>query len=1001
MRPRVLNLQAFGSYGTELEVDFARLGQHGIFAISGPTGAGKSTIFDAIVYALYDDLPGFRDGGSIRSQYAEPDFETKVSLTFEADREEWIVTRTPARDVPRKRGEGTTHQTGKVTLERTDSKQGGLTGKNANDKIRDLVGLTKEQFQQVVLIPQGKFEEVLKADTSDREKLLKKLFPIEIFSNITERLKEIQKEREDDFIDAQRADGDREDRLYEALNNAVEQIPEEIEHQISSESLELEEFDLEKISFYGEELSRVSQEFDRVLAEQKKEADKDLFAWRTADTARKEWEKWQDCREKSEKFPADEKEDRRTEEKITSAEAIATLSPTIKEWKQATDALKKIEPKAKSLKNVLSKSDISTKDKSGLEKSNSAHSLLQRLISEVETLEVAEEEYEKLCEEGKSITSAKRRLEVYFKTRQGEKRNLQELQDSLEVKKEQLGALRKQTTGLSKLQVDFGKLEKQVADAKKSEEWNKNLKTKEQNQKIAIKKEEAAKRRVAQITRGWRLNIAAEVAENLEDGEPCPACGATDHPNPAKRKSGSATQEDIAKADVSAEAATETRGKIQSEVAGLKSAIKTLGTVGVLVDLQKKLTGKRKELKNVEALEERIEPLEREGIEPLAKMIKMRERISIAKDKKLDGDTGKQNQRETRFDKDKKKYVDTHGGFVSVEKKRVTKEKIAILVEELAEVLEQHEEKSDSISSAMNSLESKMKELKIPDVDKLSQLSMTVADIETKRDRLADRLKDRNDTNKFLKDYRENKSPTVCPEVESLLDAKAESEEIHQELSESRGSFKDALAIITKAPGAMGKGKKQTDSLREKFEEAKTVATLCDGTAFALVGKKQSLENWILADYLDQVLGQANLRLEKMRDGRYSMKIDEESIDGRKATGLDISVFDVNTGQDRSAKTLSGGETFMAALSLALGLADVISSGSNNDMGALFVDEGFDSLDSDALEAVIDVLRTLEAGDRVVGVISHVDELKQALPNGITIKSSTSGSVATINYPEI
>ncbi len=1000
MRPLVLNLQAFGSYGTAEKFDFARLGQHGIFAISGPTGAGKSTIFDAIVYALYDDLPGFRDGGNIRSQYAEPDLETRVSLTFEADREEWLVTRTPAREVQKKRGEGTTHKSGEVTLERTDSKQGGLTGKNANEKILDLVGLTKEQFQQVVLIPQGKFEEVLKADTADREKLLKKLFPIEIFSNITERLKEIQREREDDFKEAERANKDQEIRLYEALVKAVDQIPEEIEHQIQRESLELEEFDLEKISYYDEELSRVSKEFDRVLVEQKKGADRDLLAWRTADSARKEWGKWQDCREKSENFPADEKEDSYTEEKITSAEAIATLSPTIKKWTQSTGELKKIEPKVKSLQTILSKVELNTKDKISLEKSNTAYPLHQRLINEVEVLEVAEVEYERLCDEEDSIINDDEELKDQLEACQISKEDLKENRDSLKVKKRDLGVLEKQTAGLSKLQADFEKLEIQVTDAKEIEKLNKNLKTKEQNQKTATKKEEAAKEKVTQATREWRLNIAAEVAENLEDGVACPACGATDHPNPAKRKSGSATQEDIADADEIYEAATKARGKIENEITGLKSAIKTLGSVGILTDLQKKLTAEGKNLKKVEKLEENVEGLH-DDITELEENVEEENERTTELNNELIGDKSELNQRKTQFDKDKKKHVNAHGGFISVEKKRVTKEKIAGNVEELAKVLELFEENSESIRQAELSLEPKMKELKISDPAKLSQLSMPAADIKTEHKRLADRLEDRNRVNQFLKDYRENKSPTVCPEVESLLNAKAESEEIHQDLSERRGSFKDGLGIITKAPGELGKGKKKTASLREKFEEAKTVATLCDGTASALVGKKQSLENWILADYLDQVLGQANLRLEKMTDGRYSMKIDEESTDGRKATGLDLSVFDVNTGQDRSAKTLSGGETFMAALSLALGLADVISSGSNNDMGALFVDEGFDSLDSDALEAVIDVLRTLEAGGRVVGVISHVDELKQALPNGITVKSSTSGSKATINYPDI
>jgi exonuclease SbcC len=166
------------------------------------------------------------------------------------------------------------------------------------------------------------------------------------------------------------------------------------------------------------------------------------------------------------------------------------------------------------------------------------------------------------------------------------------------------------------------------------------------------------------------------------------------------------------------------------------------------------------------------------------------------------------------------------------------------------------------------------------------------------------------------------------------------------------------------------------------------------------VATKLSLENWVLADYLRRVLFQANSRLAMMTDGRYALELADAVTDGRKAFGLDLAVFDVNTGQSRAATTLSGGETFMAALSLALGLADVVSSGSNREMGALFVDEGFGSLDSESLDAVIDVLRSLEDGGRIVGVISHVEELKQALPSGITIEPSNHGSVAEVHYPE-
>lgn len=165
------------------------------------------------------------------------------------------------------------------------------------------------------------------------------------------------------------------------------------------------------------------------------------------------------------------------------------------------------------------------------------------------------------------------------------------------------------------------------------------------------------------------------------------------------------------------------------------------------------------------------------------------------------------------------------------------------------------------------------------------------------------------------------------------------------------------------------------------------------------MGTRLSLENWVLADYLRQVLRQANVRLSAMTNGRYSLQLSEGVTDGRKQWGLELDTFDVNTGQTRPVNTLSGGETFMAALALALGLADVVSGGSNREVGALFIDEGFGSLDPQSLDAVIEVLRSLEDGGRIVGVISHVEEMNQALPNGITVSTSNSGSKAEVHYP--
>jgi DNA repair protein SbcC/Rad50 len=237
------------------------------------------------------------------------------------------------------------------------------------------------------------------------------------------------------------------------------------------------------------------------------------------------------------------------------------------------------------------------------------------------------------------------------------------------------------------------------------------------------------------------------------------------------------------------------------------------------------------------------------------------------------------------------------------------------------------------------------------------------------------------------------------PDVESLEAlARAVSSE-HVALVERRAVLADRVAVLVEGPGELARAAAAADLARRSLERAKTVADRCAGLGGGPDSVRLSLENWVLADYLRQVLVQANERLDTMTDGRFALELCDGVTDGRKPWGLDLAVFDANTGQVRPATTLSGGETFLAALALALGLADVVSSGSNREVGALFVDEGFGSLDPQALDAVIDVLRSLEDGGRVVGVISHVRELQQALPCGVTVEPSAGGSLATVHYP--
>ena len=266
--------------------------------------------------------------------------------------------------------------------------------------------------------------------------------------------------------------------------------------------------------------------------------------------------------------------------------------------------------------------------------------------------------------------------------------------------------------------------------------------------------------------------------------------------------------------------------------------------------------------------------------------------------------------------------------------------------------------------------------------------------------RLADRLEARRAIARRIEEYASDGRPIERPDAAPLLVAETAARAVLDGMVGRLATVTDRLGSAADTWRALADSAASLEEARRAKEEAETVFAVCDGASGGPVEGRRSLEHWVLATYLRRVLAQANRRLDHMSHGRYELTVSEVPEDRRKAFGLDLAVTDAETGQTRPASTLSGGETFLAALALALGLADVVAAGSNTTIGALFVDEGFGSLDPDALDAVVDVLRSLQDGGRIVGVISHVQGVKDALPNGIAVTTSASGSAATIQYPD-
>lgn len=920
MRPLKLVISGFGPYADRQEIDLEKFGNQGLYLVTGDTGAGKTTIFDAISFVLYGEASGEnRDSSMLRSKYAKEDTPTFVEMDFMYQDKVYHIKRNPEYMRPSKRGTGMTKHAADAVLEFPDSRAPITKSKEVTKAVIRLIGLDYNQFSQIAMIAQGDFMKLLVTKTEDRSKIFRRIFYTEPYKNLQEKIKDSSKELENCYKQKKESVEQYIDGVMCEESNVLYLALEKIKEEKSgiSDALEL----IEKIIHSDREKNHNTLNKMEALDKEISEVDKTLGKAQTAQRAKRSLELANKLLEEN-----------RLRLKIFKEELM------MQEGREGER--KDLEYKINFIKEKIPEYDLLSKltEESALEK--------QKLVHYKKKLQESKEQIELLSG----------RLEK-LNMRNDQLKNVQaeEIKNRTEISNS-----RKEYGTYEDILESFTDYESQLLLLKKSQE----------EYKKAVAVWESEKSVYEHMEKMFLNQQAGILAKELEEGRPCPVCGSTNHPSLAQL-----SEESVSK---------EVLDQKKKENAEIEKKVNDLSL----------LAGTRNG--NVNAIHESLK--------------KQLERI----DKKLNINNGRK---------------EVHNKLSEVEKK------LHLLEDEKEEIDNNLIEKKDIEKQIpyieMNVKEQKSKEMELSEiisnqavkveklVTRLEELSKGL-DFETKKQAEEELKNLKNKVEQMNKDYdsayrqyqecnqkveeakttirtlKEQLIHSESYDIENLENRRVDLETEKNELKKENNSINIRISTNENIQRLVTKIYKELKDTEEKWIWMKALSDTVSGN---ISGKsKIMLETYIQMTYFDRIIRHANLRLMKMTNGQYELKRREEAENQKSQSGLELDVIDHYNGSIRSVKSLSGGEAFEASLSLALGLSDEIQSYSGGiQLDTLFVDEGFGSLDEDAINHAIDALNTITEGNKLVGIISHVAELKNRIDKKLIVtKDREKGSKVEI-----
>ena len=917
MRPKRLKLSAFGPYASIVELDMEKLGTKGLYLITGDTGAGKTTIFDGIVYALYGLPSGEnREPAMLRSKYAEAHVPTEVELFFENGGQDYRIRRNPEYERPAKKGGGITLQRAEAELTYPDGRVV-TKQKEVNKAVIEILGLDRNQFLQIAMIAQGDFLKLLLADTKERQGIFREIFKTGYYQILQEKLKSESGKLSDELEFARRSV----DQYLEGVSGDFTQIPlteaiDEIQNLVEKDQLDVENLS-EKIKNVQKELEKAQEHLQKAQ---------------------------------------------------TRYQILCTLEES--EAKYQKDKIQE-----KELSAILEIQEKKQTERDGLEV-GIAHIQEEVLV------------YQKLEEKKKKLIERKTFLEKQEKKLLNQKLEIEKLQEHLQEDKTEEKILENEPKHQAELQFQKEKLNLKKGELAAFVESVKQYQTLCGNltkfQKQYVDKAQMAKARKEEYDQAYQTFLdgqAGVLARYLKVGEPCPVCGSKEHPKKAAAMEHVPSQEELDQLQEHLELA-----RTEMENASKKAA-ELVGKV----ELQKKqILERMDELEKEKTL---AEPTKTENwkVQDIQSQIHNRE-IELAEQENELTEQIRDNAQKVKC------YKELQNQIQKIEKRIVEEQaeretlsgEITALNVEIQTESRQLEEQSQNLKFE----DGKLAEQELHDLQmKKVQLKQQYDEAQKNVQKCSGEVRKLEGQMEQCRKQLENLGEFS---VEKEQDEKRRLEEIRTEQEQCLKEVQVRLVANQKALAKIQKKSKDIIELEQKWTMVKALSNTANGN---ISGKEKiMLETYVQMTYFDRILERANVRFMVMSEGQYELARSIAAGNNRSQSGLELDVIDHYNGTRRSVKTLSGGESFKASLSLALGLSDEVQSRAGGiRLDTMFVDEGFGSLDDESLEQAMKALAGLSEGNKLVGIISHVGELKERIDKQIIVtKEKAGGSRAEI-----